>query len=256
MFLRKTFFALALLCWAGVSVSAQGVAGGAQPSPTTSSAVILPEAEVSMPETDRLVDFSRLEISGRMNVRLKKVAPGETVSITYDLKGCITSKFKASVDKDGLLRIEERIDPKRLSTTDVTLYYDTLTDIQIAHATVVFEDTLHSRLLDLAATSGATVSLDVESLDMAVVSTGKSSLALSGTSRYFKLTVSTAKVDASGLQTVSAIVDASHSAEVRVTASERLEAITSTSAKLLYRGRPEIVRGKTSLFGGDIICID
>ncbi len=251
MRLNRFFSLFAIFAMTAAAASAQGVAA-------PQGAVSQPQLEVVvlMPETDMLYPFSRLEIDGKMNVRLKQVAPGESVRITYDVKGCTTCKFKASVDKEGLLRIEERIDPKRTTVTDVTLYYSELTDIKVAHATAVFEQTISSRILDLAVTGGATVSLDVESLDMAVVSTGKSSLVLSGSSRYFKLTVSTAKVDASALKTVSAIVDASHSSEVRVTVSERLEAITSTSAKLLYRGRPEIVRGRTSLFGGDIISID
>ncbi len=253
---------LALAALVSAGVSAQNTATEQQGVQATSQPVTVnlqkpaPAPVVSMPETDMLYGFNRLEIDGKMNVRLKRVGEGETVRIVYDTKGWTTSKFKASVDKEGLLRIEEKIDPKRESITDVTLYYDELIDVKIAHAKAVFDSTIDARVFDLAVTSGAVVSMNVESLDMAAVSTGKSSLSLSGASRYFKLTVSTAKVDASALQTVSTIVDASHSAEVRVTASERLEAETSTSAKVLYRGRPEIVRGRTSLFGGDIISLD
>jgi hypothetical protein len=37
--------------------------------------------------------------------------------------------------------------------------------------------------------------------------------------------------------------------------SERLEAITSTSAKLYYKGEPAILRKKNSLFGGEITSV-
>jgi hypothetical protein len=57
------------------------------------------------------------------------------------------------------------------------------------------------------------------------------------------------------LQTVAANVDASHEAEVRISVSERLEAMTSTSAKLLYKGTPTILRNKNSLFGGEITAV-
>ena len=54
---------------------------------------------------------------------------------------------------------------------------------------------------------------------------------------------------------VAANIDASHEAEVRLSVSERLEAITSTSAKLYYKGEPAILRKKNSLFGGEITSV-
>lgn len=213
-------------------------------------------AVTSIPKTDLLSPFSKLEIDGPMNVRLKRVGEGEDTKIVYDTKGYISSKFKASVNKDGVLRVEERFDQKREDVTDVTIFYDALSDIKIAHATATFDGAVECRILDLSVTGGAIVSVDVQALDTFVECTGKSSLVIGGSSRYFKINVSTAKIEAWGLNTESSIVDASHGADVRVRASERLEAVTSTAAKVFYRGNPEIVRGKTSLFGGDIISVD
>ena len=68
--------------------------------------------------------------------------------------------------------------------------------------------------------------------------------------------VSTAKVDCTKLSVVSATVDASHSSELRLTVSERLEATTSTGAKLLYKGYPTILRDHAMIFGGEIININ
>ena len=210
---------------------------------------------VSVPKTDLLSPFTKLEIDGQMNVVLKAVAASD-VKIVYDTKGCSTSRFKASVNKEGVLRVEERIDQKRTTVTEVAVYYNTLTDIKILRANATFENTVDCRILDLSVAGGATVKIDVKSLDTAVDCTGRSSLVLSGTSRYFRLNASSSAVDARDLSTVSSIIDASHNAEVRIEVSERLEATTSTSAKLLYRGKPTIVREHTSLFGGDIISID
>ncbi len=210
----------------------------------------------SIPKTDLLSPFSRLEIDGPLNVHLKRIVDGEDTKIVYDTKGCITSKFKASVNKEGVLRVEERFDQKREDVTDVTIYYESLSDIRIAHATATFEGAVECRILDMAVTGGAIVTIDVQALDTFIECTGKSSLVISGSSRYFKINVSTAKIEAWDLATESSIVDASHGADVRIRASERLEAVTSTAAKVFYRGKPEIVRGKTSLFGGEIIAVD
>lgn len=220
----------------------------ANPQPT--------ERVTSIPKTDLLLPFSKLDIDGPMNVHLKRTDEGEDTKIVYDTKGYASSKFKASVNKDGVLRVEERLDQKRDDATDVTIYYNSLSDIKIAHATATFDDTLECRILDMSVTGGAIVTMDVQALDTVIECTGKSSLVIGGSSRYFKLNVSTAKVEAWKLDTVSSIIEASHGANVRIRASERLEAVTSTSAKVFYRGNPEIVRGKSSLFGGEIILVD
>jgi len=228
----------------------------AQTASSGSAHVQSPERAASIPKTDLLSPFSGLEIDGPMNVSLKRIGKGEDTKIVYDTKGDISSKFKASVNKEGILRVEESFDQKREAVTDVTIFYDSLSYIKIAHATVSFDGPLECRILDMSITGGAIVTADVQALDTFVECTGKSSLVIGGSSRYFKIDVSTAKIEAWGLNTVSSIVEASHGANVRIKSSERLEAVTSTAAKVFYRGNPEIVRGKTSLFGGDIISVD
>ena len=52
------------------------------------------------------------------------------------------------------------------------------------------------------------------------------------------------------------IADASHGAEVSILVTERLEATTSTSAKITYAGHPSLVRAHTALFGGEITSAD
>lgn len=241
-----------ILCSILLLVSAGAFAQSAAPAVQAQSA----ERVVSIPKTDLLSPFSKIEIDGPMNVTLKQAATGADVKIVYDTKGCTTSRFKATVNKDGVLRVEERIDQKRESATDVTVYYNRLTDIKIMRATAVFENTIEADILDLTVAGGATVKVAIRSLDAAVDCTGRSAVEISGSSRYFRLNASSSKVDARNLDTVASIIDASHNAEVRISVSERLEASTSTSAKLLYNGKPTIVREHTSLFGGDIIALD
>ena len=86
--------------------------------------------------------------------------------------------------------------------------------------------------------------------------TGQSSVVIDGAARYMGLKVSTAKFDAVNLQTMATIADASHGAEVSLFVTERLEATTSTSAKISYKGSPSIIRIHSSLFGGEILATD
>ena len=225
--------------------------------PTTVNAAQTPtEQVVSIPKTDWLTPFTAIKVDGPMNVIFKKVPTVEESRIIYDTKGNITSKFKFEVDKNGVLVVSEKSDPKRTSVTDITIYYHSLREVKIAHAKAEFEQSIEGTIFDLTVSGGAMVVLDVKTLDIAVECTGVSRLTLSGDTKYLTMRVSTAKVDCSKLAVMSATIECSHSSEVRVNVSERLEATTSTGAKLLYKGNPIILRDHTAIFGGDIININ
>lgn len=238
-----------------VMASFAAVAQNTAPAATVNSYATT-EQVVSIPKTDWLVPFNRVKIDAPINLKFKHVATSEECRITYDTKGNITSKFKFEVDKKGTLVVSEKSDPKRTSVTDVTIYYNTLREVKIAHAKTEFENRIEATMFDIVVSGGAIVSLDVKTLDLAVECTGVSRLTIGGSTKYLTMRVSTAKVNCSNLSTVSTTVDTSHSAEVRVVVSERLEATTSTGAKLLYKGTPIILRDHTVVFGGDIININ
>ena len=243
----KRFIMVSLFAMLAFVASSQNVA------PATSGTT---EQIVSIPKTDWLQSFHSVKIDGPMNVVLKRVDSADGTKITYDTKGNITSKFKFELDKNGVLTVSERVDPKRISVTDVIIYYHSLKEVKVARATAEFEHEIESKMFDLLVSSGAIVSLSLKSLDVAVECTGSSRLTLKGDTKYLTMRASTAKIDASNFSTVSATVDVSHSAEVRMVVSERLECTTSTGAKLLYKGAPTILRDHSMIFGGDIINVN
>ncbi len=249
--MKGVILSLILAMMAG-AVSAQTTS-----TPTTVNAAQTPtEQVVSIPKTDWLTPFTAVKVDGPMNVIFKKVPTVEESRIVYDTKGNITSKFKFEVDKNGVLVVSEKSDPKRTSVTDITIFYHSLREVKIAHAKAEFEQSIEGTIFDLTVSGGAMVVLDVKTLDIAVECTGVSRLTLSGDTKYLTMRVSTAKVDCSKLAVMSATIECSHSSEVRVEVSERLEATTSTGAKLLYKGNPIILRDHTAIFGGDIININ
>lgn len=246
-------FVIAFICTFVATVALAQNSGEA-----TATATPQPTAEqvVSTPKTDWLKAFDRIKIDGPMNVVLKKVATSAEARIYYDTKGNITSKFKFEIDRKGTLVVSEKSEHKRTTVTDVVIYYTSLRGVKISHAKVEFSDKIERDLFDLAVSGGATVNLEVKVLDTEVECTGSSRLTMSGSSKYLTMRASTAKIDCSGLSTVSSTVDASNSAEVRVTVFERLDAKTTTGAKLMYKGRPIILRDHNAVFGGDIININ
>ncbi len=244
----KRLLSLMIFALLALSVSAQ--------TDTTAVSNPQPEQVVSIPKTDWLTSFNSVKVDGPMNVLFKKVSTSEECRITYDTKGNITSKFKFEVDKRGMLIVSEKFDPKRTSVTDVTIFYNSLREVRIAHAKAIFEGVLETKLFDLSVSGGAMVSLNIQTMDTAVECTGVSRLTLKGSTKYLTMKVSTAKVDCTELSIVSATIEASHSSETRVNITERLDATTSTGAKLLYKGTPVILRDHTAVFGGEIININ
>lgn len=231
----------------------------AQTTTTEAAPAAATEAQsqvVSLPKTDWLTPFNEIKVDGPLIVTFKQVPTPEEARITYDTKGCLTSKFKAEIDKRGVLNIEERYDPKRNTVTEVTVYYSDIKKVKVAHAKAEFTDVVKRDMFDVEISGGAVVTMEVKTLDLQVNCTGRSLLTLSGDTKYLTMRVSTANMNGAKLYTVASIVDVSHNAEVRINVSERLEAITSTDAKLLYKGSPAILRDHTSLFGGYIRNID
>lgn len=212
---------------------------------------------ISVQKTEWLSPFNKVVVDGSINIVFKRVESDEGLKIIYDTKGNPASRFRAGVDKNGVLQIVDRSEIKNNNiSTEVTVWYKELESITINRATATFEDDVESKLLDIFIKGGAIVTMDIKAMDALVECTGRSSLKIGGQSRYFELDISTAKIDGVDLQTISADIDASHEAEVKISVSERLEAVTSTSAKLYYKGEPAIVRNKNSLFGGEIMKIE
>ena len=206
----------------------------------------------SGPIKQGLTRFSKIDVDAPIKLTLIEISENEIPYIVYDTKEVYTSKFSFEVDKNGVLKIRERNDPKRESITEVQVYYNFLEDINIAKADVVAESVIDAPLLDIYISNDSHFVADVETLDVCVYASGKCSIIITGEARYQTVDVSTAEYNASKLETVSTVASSSHNAVVKVNASERLEAKTSTGGKVLYATEPVILRSAITLFGGEI----
>ena len=211
-------------------------------------------SEQSGPVQMNLSSFTAIDVNAPIKLKLIKIDKSETPYIIYDTKGVYTSKFSVEVEKkrNGILKIEERSDPKRESTTEVSVYFNELTDISISKADVTIDGTLKSNLLDLYLSNGTHFTADIDALDTKVTASGKCCIVLTGHSRYQTVDISTAEYNAAKLETLSTVASSSHNAIVKINATERLEAKTSTGGKILYHIEPVILRTEITLFGGEI----
>ncbi len=203
---------------------------------------------------DWMQPFEGVAVDGPLKVTLQRVEEPDPMHVSYDTKGNPDSRLKVSVDKYGVLNIREKGRKVPTDTTEVKICYRRMTSLRIQEARVRFEEPIQETSLDVKFSGGAVVEAPMEVYDLVMQVTGKSRVVLTGRTHYLDLEVSTAEVDAVALESVSAHVEASHGAGVRVQVSDRLEA-RCRMADLNYTGDPRIVRTETSLLGGRIEAI-
>lgn len=209
-------------------------------------------AQDSGEQKEWLLEFSAVKIKAPSSVQFIEVADSVAPYVVYDKKGSYTSKFELEV-KNKTLYITEREESRRTTQTEVTVYYHNLNNIDIQSAKVNFKSPLRAVMVNISVGLGADVTIPLEVQDSKIEVTGKSKLTLTGRSKYMMLYASTADFNASNLECTSVIAKATTGANVLLNVSERVEASTSTKAKITYRGNPQIIRGNVSFLGGEII---
>ena len=206
-------------------------------------------------QSEWLASFSAIAVDAPLDLRLVRVAGDEAPRIVYDTKGSYTSKFKAVV-KEGTLRITERPASSRLARTEVTVYYNELRQLTATDATVLFADTLRTTLLDLTAGGQAKLTAAVDCADLTLEISGKSEVLLTGKARYLSAFVSTGKLEAGGLETLSSQINAQSGGDASVWVTDRIEAKTTTNGRVVFRGHPAVIRGGSKFMGGAIMQVE
>lgn len=211
-----------------------------------------PVATHSEPVKQWTSSFNALDVDASIKLTLTPVGEDKAPYIIYDTKGVESSKFTMEVDRDGVLKIRERYDPKRVGVTEVKLYYNSLIDIRLSRADTHVDGVLTGKIMDITVSNGAQLVAEVDTKDIKIRISGDSRVEISGSTLYHDADVATAKYNAVELESVSTIVRAEHNAEVKVDAIGRLEAKSSTGGKIFYKSEPELLRTEKSLFGVDV----
>lgn len=211
--------------------------------------------QISNPVKQWTSSFTAIDVDAPIKLTLIPISDNDAPYIIYDTKGNETSKFSAEVDKGHVLKIRERNDPKRTTTTEVSVYFNSLTDIKISRADTYVEDVIEGKIIDIVISNDATFVAQIDVKDLKISISGNCCVELSGEALYHTADVATAKYNATSLSTMSTVVEAHHNAEVRIDAEQRLEAKSTTGGKIFYKSEPELLRTEKTLFGVDIAQI-
>ena len=181
-----------------------------------------------------LTTFEAVAVDADLDIKFVKVPDTEAPKIVYDTKGSYTSTFR----------------------TEVTVYYNTLQSVSLSGAAAVFEGTVDAVQLDLTLGRKASLTAAFDVKDLRMELTGGSSATLTGKASYLTLFASTGRVAASGLEVMSAEVNAKSKADVSLWITDRFIGKTTTNARITYKGQPAVVRGGAKFMGGEISHVE
>lgn len=218
---------------------------------TAPSAAASASAAPASEQREWLQSFNAIAVSAPVDITFIRVADTEAPKIVYDTKGSYTTKFKAEV-KEKTLRITERSDSRRPERTRVTVYFNGVNSFSLSDAVATIEGVLQTSMLDVQVAGDAklTATLDVADLDMEL--SDRATATLSGKARYFTLTLSSGRLDASQLDAMAVRANVTNGGSASLWVSDRLEATTSTRGQISYKGTPAIIRGGVKFMGSEI----
>ena len=128
-----------------------------------------PVATHSEPVKQWTSSFNALDVDASIKLTLTPVGEDEAPYIIYDTKGVESSKFTVEVDREGVLKIRERYDPKRVGVTEVKLYYNTLVDIRLSRADTHVDGVLAGKIMDIDVSNGAQLVAEVDTKDIKIL---------------------------------------------------------------------------------------
>lgn len=204
-----------------------------------------------------LPEFNGVYVSAAIDIRFVQAAESEAPRIVYDIAGGVDTRFRAEVDKHGVLNITEKIMRDSRRKTRVVVYYHSIESLEVTDACVEFDNVLTQSVLTLDVSGRALFEAELQVTDLEVVLSGKGTRAkLTGAARYVDIDAASGHLDASGLDAMSVEVTAAYGAGVAVRASERLKTSASASATISYRGKPAIVKNRESVLGGTVKAVE
>jgi len=205
--------------------------------------------------SDAMDNFSKVTLSGKLNTEF---IPSGKDSITITLIDSELDKFKWNVTNDEL-SASLRPSSGGRGRAEIKIYYaKPIASINGLGSDIFIQQSFKSQMLVLSVSAGGKLTAAVDCLDLELNASGNSAASLTGSTKYLTLRASeSSKVNCRYLQSISAQVDATTSAEVFVWATERMIVSASSGATIFYRGNPAII--KTSIpkvnFGATINSI-
>lgn len=204
-------------------------------------------------QTRSLGDFNEVSVSGSVTARL--VQSNETKVDIKMIKGSIDDLITEVKGGDLTVKFKKDMFGNSKKEAKVTIYYKALNEIDAsAGCSVGSDEVVSSSSLDIEASSGSTINLEVEGEMVNVDASSGSNIKLKGSSKKTDMEASSgSSINAKMLDADEAKADVSSGASISLVANKSLEADASSGGSIKYKGDPkhtDIDSGKYS--GGAI----
>lgn len=205
-------------------------------------------------ETRKVGSFTAISAASGLNVFLKK---GSSSSVVVEADEKKLGNVRTEV-KNGTLKLD--IESKSWTwgsgNSEINVYvtYTTLDAIAVSVGVdLESEGVLNADKLDITASGGADMELQIKVKDLNIDISGGADVDLSGTADKVNINASGGSdISAYGLTIQDAIVNASGGADVNITVERSLNANASGAADVFYKGKVKDVKSNKS-GGADIM---
>lgn len=190
--------------------------------------------------------FDKVEFLGNLTAKL---IPSDTTRIIIKLTDAEINRLVWNV-KDGVLSVRFKPGMNNKGQADVTLYYDSLSQVKVSEANVSIDGVIHGVMFDVDLSAGATLGATVAVKDLYMKVAGNSAAHIEGEVTYYTLFAGAkSKVDTRSMMAQDVRVEAGSGAEVYVGVDERLQLSADMGASIFYKGSPEILRLSSKMMG-------
>ncbi|MCC8088087.1 MAG: DUF2807 domain-containing protein [Rikenellaceae bacterium] len=197
-------------------------------------------------KSDNLQDFNQITLSGTINATLVQ---SDRNALEMTLVNTEINKVDWNV-KNGNLSIRLKSNSQKESRAEVTIYYKNINELNLVKARATFEEFVDNGIFKVNLSSGANLSMEVDTKDLTIVAEGNSNAIIEGDTEYLNIDAnSKSKIDARNLEAKSATVRSRFGAEIFVWGTDKLDATSGSSAVIYYKGTPEVLKVSEKMLG-------
>ena len=196
-------------------------------------------------ETRKVSDYKKISVAGSFNVELVKNNKSEIIiKANENLLEYIITEVKNGKLK---IKIKKGYQLKATKTIKITVSFSSIDAVSLAGSGYIFsEDNINSDNLKLSLAGSGDLNLKVSSNDLKTSIAGSGNITLTGNTNIFKASIAgSGNINAYELKTEMLKVSIAGSGNAKVNVINEINAVTTGSGNIYYKGNPKIEKTKS-----------
>ena len=196
-------------------------------------------------ESRTISNFDKIGVAGSFDVKLKK---GKEGSIIIEADENLMEYIITEVDGDKLkIKTKKGFQLRASKTIKITVSFSSIDAVSLAGSGYIFsEDNINSDNLKLSLAGSGDLNLKVSSNDLKTSIAGSGNITLTGNTNIFKASIAgSGNINAYELKTEMLKVSIAGSGNAKVNVINEINAVTTGSGNIYYKGNPKIEKIKS-----------